>query len=242
MHWAVLTPHLPTKQTGPRRKDDRRIISGIIHVLQSGCRWQDCPPEYGPSTTIYNRYHRWAQRGIWEGIFRDLTAIVGTHYENSIDSTIVKAHRSASGKKGGGSEAIGRSRGGRTTKIHAAADDNGRPIAFLLTPGNASDITAAKPLLESLKAPRQLLADKAYDSDDLRAWLKTRRTGAVIPNKKNRKKPYPFKKRRYRQRNKIERMFCRLKDARRIATRYDKSAKTFLNAICLVALVYWWLN
>lgn len=100
LQWSVLTPHLPTKQTGPRRKDDRRIISGMIHVLQSGCRWQDCPPEYGPSTTIYNRYHRWAQRGIWEGIFRDLTAIVGTHYENSIDSTIVKAHRSASGKRG----------------------------------------------------------------------------------------------------------------------------------------------
>jgi len=97
LQWSVLEPHLPTKQTGPKRKDDRRIISGIIHVLQSGCRWQDCPPEYGPSTTVYNRYHR-----------------VGTHYENSIDSTIVKAHRSANGKKGAvrkplaGAEADGR--------------------------------------------------------------------------------------------------------------------------------------
>lgn len=100
LQWSVLEQHLPKKQTGPKRKDDRRIISGIIHVLQSGCRWQDCPPEYGPSTTVYNRYHRWAQRGIWAGIFRDLTSIVGTHYENSIDSTIIKAHRSASGKKG----------------------------------------------------------------------------------------------------------------------------------------------
>jgi transposase len=100
LQWSVLEPHLPTKQTGPKRKDDRRIISGIIHVLQSGCRWQDCPPAYGPATTVYNRYHRWAKRGIWAGIFRDLTSIVGTHYENSIDSTIVKAHRSASGKKG----------------------------------------------------------------------------------------------------------------------------------------------
>ena len=100
LQWSVLEPHLPTQQTGPKRKDDRRIISGIIHVLQSGCRWQDCPPAYGPSTTVYNRYHRWAKRGIWEGIFRDLTSIVGTHSEHSIDSTIVKAHRSASGKKG----------------------------------------------------------------------------------------------------------------------------------------------
>jgi len=112
----------------------------------------------------------------------------------------------------------------------------------LLTPGNASDIKAAKPLLEPLRAPKQLLGDKAYDSDALREWLKTRNTEPVIPNKKNRKTPYPFKKRRYRQRNKIERMFCRLKDARRIATRYDKSAKTYLNAICLMAVVYWWLN
>lgn len=100
LQWSILEKHLPKKQPGPKRKDDRRIISGIIHVLQSGCRWQDCPPAYGPSTTVYNRYHRWAQRGIWEDISRDLTSLVGTHYENSIDSTIVKAHRSASGKKG----------------------------------------------------------------------------------------------------------------------------------------------
>lgn len=100
LQWSILEKHLPQKQTGPKRKDDRRIISGIIHVLQSGCRWQDCPLEYGPSTTVYNRFHRWAKRGIWEGAFNDLTSIVGTRYENSIDSTIIKAHRSASGKKG----------------------------------------------------------------------------------------------------------------------------------------------
>jgi transposase len=97
-------------------------------------------------------------------------------------------------------------------------------------------------LLEPLGAAKQLLGDKAYDSEDFRTWLQTRETEPVIPNKKNRKHPHPFKKHRYRQRNKIERMFCRLKDARRIATRYDKSAKTYLNAICLMAIVYWWLN
>jgi len=112
----------------------------------------------------------------------------------------------------------------------------------LLTPGNASDIKAAKPLLEPLRASKQLLGDKAYDSDDLRAWLKTRKTEVVIPNKKNRTKPYPFKKRRYKQRNKIERMFCRLKDFRRIATRYDKRADIFLSAILLAAAITWWIN
>jgi transposase len=100
LQWSVLEKHLPKGQPGPRRKDDRRIISGIIHVLQSGCRWRDCPAEYGPPTTIYNRFNRWAKKGLWEIIFRDLAAVVGTHYENSIDATIIKAHRCASGKKG----------------------------------------------------------------------------------------------------------------------------------------------
>jgi len=100
LQWSVLKPHLPKNQRGAKRKDDRRIISGIIHVLQSGCRWRDCPAEYGPAKTIYNRFQRWAKKGLWEAIFLDLTSIVGTHYENSIDSTIIKAHRSAAGKKG----------------------------------------------------------------------------------------------------------------------------------------------
>jgi transposase len=109
LQWSVLKPHLPKKQRGAHRKDDRLIISGIIHVLLSGCRWCDCPPEYGPAKTIYNRFQRWAKKGLWEAIFLDLTSIVGTHYENAIDSTIIKAHRVASGKKG----AVRKPSGGR---------------------------------------------------------------------------------------------------------------------------------
>src|SRR3974377_1863996 len=70
--WARIEPHLPTDVRGVERVDDRRVISGIVHVLKSGCRWCDCPPEYGPATTIYNRFVRWAQRGIWENLFREL--------------------------------------------------------------------------------------------------------------------------------------------------------------------------
>ena len=100
LQWSVLTPHLPKNQKGAKRKEDRRIISGIIHVLQADWRWRDCPPDYGAAKTIYNRFHRWANKGLWEAIFLELSSIVGTHYENSIDSTIIKAHRSANGKKG----------------------------------------------------------------------------------------------------------------------------------------------
>jgi transposase len=88
------------KRRGPRRVDDRRVIRGIIHVLQSGMRCRDCPKEYGPSTTIYNRWHRWSQKGLWQRLFNELIQIVGTHYENAIDSTTIKVHRSARGKKG----------------------------------------------------------------------------------------------------------------------------------------------
>jgi transposase len=100
--WVLIKPHLPYRAAGKRREDDRRIISGIIHVLQSGCRWRDCPPEYGPSTTIYNRYNRWSRKGIWQYMFAELTAaLAGTPEQISIDTSHVKAHRCAAGGKGG---------------------------------------------------------------------------------------------------------------------------------------------
>src|SRR5438477_6683377 len=79
------------------RVDDRRVISGIVHVLKSGCRWCDCPAEYGPPTTIYNRFVRWARRGIWESLFRELAENGGVTAMQMIASTHVKAHRSAAG-------------------------------------------------------------------------------------------------------------------------------------------------
>jgi transposase len=99
--WACIKPHLPTNQTGPERDDDRRIISGIVHMLQCGARWRDCPPEYGPYTTIYNRFNRWSKRGHWQAIFKALANGGKDAVTLSIDSTSIKAHRSASGGKGG---------------------------------------------------------------------------------------------------------------------------------------------
>jgi transposase len=99
--WQKIEPLLPTDVRGKERVDDRRVISGILHVLKSGCRWCDCPPEYGPSTTIYNRFTRWAQRGVWENLFRELADRGRSTDIQMIDSTHIKAHRSASGGKGG---------------------------------------------------------------------------------------------------------------------------------------------
>ena len=99
--WRQIEPHLPTDVRGKDRVDDRRVISGILHVLKSGCRWCDCPPEYGPPTTIYNRFVRWAERGVWERLFRELAARGRSSETQMIDATYVKAHRSAAGAKRG---------------------------------------------------------------------------------------------------------------------------------------------
>lgn len=99
--WARIEPHLPTDVRGKERVDDRRVISGILHVLKTGCRWCDCPPEYGPYTTIYNRFVRWAERGVWERLLREHAARGRSAEMQMIDSTHIKAHRCASGGKGG---------------------------------------------------------------------------------------------------------------------------------------------
>jgi transposase len=98
-----LAPHLPTDTRGKPRVDDRRVISGIVHVLKSGCRWVDAPAVYGPRKTLYNRFVRWAAKGIWTNIFHALAAAGGPPLAVLIDSSAVKAHRCAAGGQGGSS-------------------------------------------------------------------------------------------------------------------------------------------
>ena len=95
--WRRIEPLLPRGRRGARRVDDRRVISGIMHMLRSGARWRDCPPEYGPYTTIYNRFNRWSRQGIWLDMFKVLTGSAAVFGTASIDSSHVKAHRSAGG-------------------------------------------------------------------------------------------------------------------------------------------------
>jgi transposase len=99
--WNLIGPHLPQGRPGKPRVDDRRVISGILHVLKIGCRWRDVPPEYGPATTVYNRYNRWSRRGLWQRLFEQVAASGEMPMELIIDSSHVKAHRSAAGGKGG---------------------------------------------------------------------------------------------------------------------------------------------
>ena len=158
-----------------------------------------------------------------------------------IDSTTAKAHRSAAGGKGGPISKRSAARGGRTTKIHAVVDGCGRPVALQITPGQRGDAPIAHSLLETLPPAGLCAADAAYDSDRLRLFLIARGTRPVIPNNPTRKHFYPFDPQAYKLRNLIERMFCRLKDFRRVATRYDRNAVNFLAAVCIAATVSYWL-
>ena len=99
--FSKIAPHLPTDTRGKERVDDRRVISGIVHVLKSGGRWVDAPPDYGPKKTLYNRYVRWAAKGVWVTLFQALAQADGPPAQVLIDSSAVKAHRSAAGGKGG---------------------------------------------------------------------------------------------------------------------------------------------
>ncbi|MFZ3034597.1 MAG: IS5 family transposase [Parvibaculum sp.] len=146
-----------------------------------------------------------------------------------------------SGRKGGiHRRALGRSRGGFTCKVHCLSDARGRPVAFHLTPGETADCKAYEALIDlPERQPGALLADKAYDTDAIRADLKRRGIKAVIPPKSNRKVAIRYSKRLYRERNCIERVFGPLKINRAIATRYDQLAETFLGMLFLASARYW---
>ena len=200
------------------------------------------PAKYGPPTTIYNRFVRWARRGIWENLFRELAG-----NGRSTDTQMIELHTRQSAPLGSGrkrgeqKQAVGRSRGGRNTKIHALADAKGRLIAILLTGGEAHDCPVAERLIRRVKPAKRMLGDKAYDSAELREELDERGTKPVIPNRCNRKQPFSFSKRLYKLRWRIESAFNRLKDFRRIATRYDRLARNYLASVCLAAALVWWI-
>jgi transposase len=127
------------------------------------------------------------------------------------------------------------------TKLHAVTDTRGRPVRFFITAGQVSDYTGAAALMNGLPEADWLLADRGYDADWFREGLIDKGTRPCISGRKSRKTTIKYDKRRYKRRNRIERMFGRIKDWRRVATRYDRSPTVFLSAIMLAATVIFWL-
>ena len=127
------------------------------------------------------------------------------------------------------------------TKLHAVTDANGCPISFFITAGQVGDYTGAAALLDELPKAKWLLADRAYDADWYRDALQAKGITPCIAGRKSRNKTIKYDKRSYKRRNRIEIMFGRLKDWRRVATRYDRCPMAFFSAIALAATVIFWL-
>jgi transposase len=229
---------LPDDVRGVPRVDDRRVLSGIIHLIKRGLHWSDCPAEYSPAKTIYNRYARWGEKGVFAHL-RALVAEARTPDTLAIDNTPIKVHRSAGSgrKKRGPDRGIGNSRGGRNSKVHAITDDKGCPVVLVLIACNVSDYVPARACLEAAPKAAAVIAERDYDSDELRNFIKHRGAQPVIPPKKNRNVQYRYDKALYKTRNRVERFFCRLKDFRRVATRYDQQPYIFMAAVFIVSIV-----
>ncbi|WP_371628382.1 MULTISPECIES: IS5 family transposase [unclassified Streptomyces] len=271
--WAVLSRLLPSSGTAGRpRSDDRVVLNGIVWKLRTGSAWRDVPERYGSWQTLYTRFRRWALDGTFSRMLRALQAEKDAagdiDWLVSVDSTIVRAHQHAAGGKRGhtegdeaGDHALGRSRGGLSTKLHLVCDGHGRPLAFVLTGGNVNDCTRFEEVLDAICVPRigpgrprtrpdHVIADKGYSSRKIRAYLRKRGIRHTIPERIDQAsgrlrrgsrggRPPRFNREVYRLRNVVERCFNRLKQWRGLATRYDKTHESFQATVTIASILLW---
>jgi transposase len=234
LEWVAIRPFLPNKPRGIPRVDGRRVLNGIFWVLRSGASWRDLPETYGPRTTCYSRFVRWRQAGVWDPIMDALAAGHDAAVQ-MIDTSVVRVHQHGACIAGNNHQDVGRSREGLTSKIDAVVDTNGLPVHLALTPGNR----LRSVLLSALLPQTMLLADRGYDADWIGELARQQGAWANIPPKRNRKDPICFSPYLYRARNLIERFFNKLKQCRRVATRYDKLAANYLAFVKLASIRFW---
>ena len=239
--WTRIKDLLPGREgtVGVTAQDNRRFVEAVLYRYRTGMPWRDLPDYFGNWSVVHTRFSRWAKSGVWCKVFKHLAMDADNEYA-MIDSSIVRAHQhSAVAMTDREAQAIGRSKGGLSTKINALVDALGNPTNFVLTPGQACDLDGADQLLPGLEADA-LLADRAYDADErVIDLIQAEGKEIVIPSKKNRKEPRIIDKELYKARHLIENFFCKLKQFRAIATRYEKTARNFLAAIYLVAAPIW---
>jgi transposase len=240
--WEKIEPLLPANDQAPGRKPtlgNRLFLEALFFLIRAGIAWRDLPERFGNWNSIYKRYARWGEKGVWTSIFGQRSGGRLDLSEVDMDSTIVRVHQHATGaRKSEGDQAIGCSRGGRTTKIHTVIEALERMIHFTLTGGNVNDCTQARRLLETVPA-QSVAADKAYDTEETIQTIERNGGVAAIPSKSNRKIQRPLDRERYKRRNRIERFFCKLKHFRGIATRYAKLARRFAAFILMVGILHW---
>jgi transposase len=217
------------------------MVTAIWYVLRTGCPWRDVPDQFGPWSSVYTRWRRWCESGLWARLLAALAR--GARGElRHIDCSHIKVHHHGTNPCGGqAQQAIGRSKGGINTKLAAVVDAYGRAVALGLAPGNRHDLKAIQPLVPALRCKR-VVGDKGFDAGNFRTQLRRQRTRVCIAWLRCRRQPMPFHRGYYRRRHRVENFFARLKRFRRVATRYDKLAVTYLGFVQFAAILDWLIH
>jgi transposase len=212
------------------------VLESILFVLTEGCSLRAIDRPQARWNSVYQYFRRWCLRGTLQKVLTQFGPELapGWHF---LDSTHVKVHADGSNPAGGQAlQAMGRTKGGLNTKIHALVNVRSQALVIALSGGNQADISLANELTECLPEGSTLIGDKAYDSSTLRQTAATKGIKTCIPARTNRTTTVPFSATVYRRRHRVENFFERIKRYRRVATRYDKLAETFFGFVCLAIL------
>jgi len=238
--WERIEGLLPGRRGGHGgvARDNRGFVNAIWYLGKTGVPWRDLPERFGKWDTVCHRFNEWCKKGVWR---RVLEAVQDPDLEwPMIDSTVIRAHHHhAAGMNGGDDDReLGRSCGGFGTKLHLAVESLGLPLSVHLSPGQEADGTHAEALLGDHR-PEAVLGDKGYDTDKRAAAIRARGAEVVIPPKKNRVDPREYDEVVSKERNKVECWINRLKQFRRVATRYEKTARNFLGMVLFASITLW---
>ncbi len=274
--WERIAPLLPENgRRGKQWKDHRKVVNGILWRIRTGAPWRDLPSRYGPWQTCYDRFARWRRDGTWDRLFglradevrrSERGGVGGERGQHNLPGAPARSGSPAAGeprrrKKGvehPRDEALGRSRGGLSTKVHLSCDGKGRPLSVIVSPGQRHESTQLGAVLDAIrverpgagrprKRPERVIADRGYGFPSCRLLLRRRGIPHTIPERRDQKerragrpgRPPNFDAETYARRNVVERCVNRLKQWRGVATRYEKRAANYRAMVVIVALVIW---
>ncbi len=217
----------------------RKFLEAVYFIMRTGAQWVELPPCYGKYKSVHDRFISWVKKGVWN----EILSYFSKDYDGEsfmIDGSVIRAHACSSGYKRGQQEAqaLGRSKGGFSTKIHALVDALELPLKFILTPGQSNEIKCAPDLIKGIEGAN-ILGDKAFDCDVFLDQILSQNCTPVIPPRSNRKVQRDVDYHLYKERHLIECFFSKIKHFRRIFSRFDKLAEAYMGFLAFASFIIW---